>query len=296
MNDDLSLTKAEFLARYGRARERLFAFVYDLSESQLSVLRDPAGWAVKDHLAHLAVWQDGMSAVLRRQPRWPAMGLAQGYAGADELDAVNDAIYQRHRERTSGEVLAMLDRSIADFLAAFESLSDADLRAPYSAFQPDAASWTDPVVGWLVGNSYEHFDEHLPWMRTIAAGRINISSGAPWEDVVGYCRAVRVGNVVEVAGTAAVDEHGRLVGEGDAHRQAAFILTKIEHALAQAGATLRDVVRTRVFVTDIAHWEAVGRAHGAVFKDIKPVTSLVAVKALIAPEMLVEIEATAIVV
>lgn len=295
MNDDLPSTKEDFLARYARARERLFAFVYDLSAPQMSALRDPAGWAVKDHLAHLAVWQDGMAALMRRQPRWPAMGLAQGHAGTDDFEAMNDAIFRRHREKTSGEVLAMLDRSIADFLAAFEALSDADLRAPYSAFQADALAWGEPIIGRLAGNSYEHFDEHLPWMRAIAAGRTNVSSGAPWEDIVGYCRAVRVGNVVEVAGTAAVDESGAVVGAGDAHRQAAFILTKIEHALAQAGATLRDVVRTRIYVTDIADWEAVGRAHGAVFRDIKPVTSLVAVTALIAPEMLVEIEATAVV-
>ena len=124
--------------------------------------------------------------------------------------------------------------------------------------------------------------------------RLNISSGAKWEDVVGYSRAVRVGNVVEVAGTAAVDENGQVVGGNDPYQQTMFILSKIETALRQAGAALDDVVRTRIFVTDIAQWEAVGRAHGMYFKEIKPAATMVEVKALISPELLVEIEATAV--
>lgn len=121
-----------------------------------------------------------------------------------------------------------------------------------------------------------------------------ISSGAPWEDIVGYSRAVRVGNVVEVAGTTAVDESGQVVGAADPATQTRYILQKIERALEQAGARLADVVRTRMFVTDIAQWEAIGRAHGEFFKDIKPVATLVQISALIDPELLVEIEATAI--
>jgi enamine deaminase RidA (YjgF/YER057c/UK114 family) len=122
-----------------------------------------------------------------------------------------------------------------------------------------------------------------------------ISSGAPWEDIVGYSRAVRVGNVVEVAGTTAVDESGKVVGAADPATQTRYILQKIERALEQAGARLADVVRTRMFVTDIAQWEAIGRAHGEFFKDIKPVATLVQISALIDPELLVEIEATAII-
>lgn len=122
-----------------------------------------------------------------------------------------------------------------------------------------------------------------------------ISSGAPWEDIVGYSRAVRVGNVVEVAGTTAVDESGQVVGAADPATQTRYILQKIERALEQAGARLADVVRTRMFVTDIAQWEAIGRAHGEFFKDIKPVATLVQISALIDPELLVEIEATAII-
>ncbi len=124
--------------------------------------------------------------------------------------------------------------------------------------------------------------------------RINISSQAKWEDIVGYSRAVRVGNIVEVAGTTAVDKNGEVVGLNDPGEQTKFILSKIEQALISAGATLKDVVRTRMFVTDIADWEKIGRMHGVYFKDIKPVATMVEVKSLISPELLVEIEATAI--
>lgn len=124
--------------------------------------------------------------------------------------------------------------------------------------------------------------------------RLNISSGAPWEGIVGYSRAVRLGNVIEVAGTAAVDEAGQVVGAGDAAAQTRYILEKIGRALQKAGASLGDVVRTRMFVTDIRDWEAIGRVHGEFFCEVRPVTTMVEVKALIQPELLVEIEATAI--
>ena len=125
--------------------------------------------------------------------------------------------------------------------------------------------------------------------------RRNFSSGAKWEDIVGYSRAVRIANVVEVTGTVAVDENSRLVGGNNAYAQTKFIIEKIEKVLAQAGATLDDVIRTRMFVTDISRWEEYGKAHGEFFKDIKPCTTMVEVSKLISPEYLIEIEATAIV-
>lgn len=124
-------------------------------------------------------------------------------------------------------------------------------------------------------------------------GRINISSGSPWEDVVGYSRAVRIGNIIEVAGTTATD-CDEIIGKGDVFTQAEFIFQKIERALQEAGASMQDVVRTRMFVTDISQWEAVGKAHGKVFATIKPVATMVEVTKLIHPELLVEIEVTAI--
>jgi len=120
-----------------------------------------------------------------------------------------------------------------------------------------------------------------------------ISSGSPWEDVVGYSRAVRVGNVVEVAGTTAMDGD-TLVGRGDMYAQTVFVFQKIEKALQQAGASLQDVVRTRMFVTDISQWEQAGKAHGEFFKTIKPVATMVEVSRLIDDDLLIEIEVTAI--
>ena len=124
--------------------------------------------------------------------------------------------------------------------------------------------------------------------------RINISSGAKWEEIVGYSRAVRMGNIIEVAGTTAMDENGQVMGLNDPAEQTRYILSKIEKALTSAGATLNDVVRTRMFVMNIADWETIGRMHGLYFKDIKPVATMVEGKSLISPELLVEIEATAI--
>ncbi|WP_327050806.1 RidA family protein [Halomicrococcus gelatinilyticus] len=125
--------------------------------------------------------------------------------------------------------------------------------------------------------------------------RQTVQSGTEWESKVGYSRAVRVGDAVEVAGTTATDEDGDVVGEGDPYAQARQALSNVERALDEAGAGLDDVVRTRLYVTDVDHWEAVGEAHAELFGDVRPATTMVEVSALVDPAMLVEIEAEAVV-
>ncbi len=124
--------------------------------------------------------------------------------------------------------------------------------------------------------------------------RTNYSSGAVWEDIVGYSRAVKIGQHIEVAGTTAVDANNKIVGRGNAFEQTKYIIEKAAKALEEAGSSLQDVVRTRIFCTNIASWEAIGRAHGLYFKDIKPAATMVEVSGLVDPELLVEIEFTAI--
>jgi enamine deaminase RidA (YjgF/YER057c/UK114 family) len=123
--------------------------------------------------------------------------------------------------------------------------------------------------------------------------RIRINTNAKWETQIGYSRAIKAGNIIEVSGTSAIDRD-KIVAPGDSYQQTRFIIQKIEKAINEAGGSLKDVVRTRIYVTNIKDWEAVGRAHGEFFKDIKPSTTMVAVKSLIDPNFVVEIEATAI--
>jgi enamine deaminase RidA (YjgF/YER057c/UK114 family) len=125
--------------------------------------------------------------------------------------------------------------------------------------------------------------------------RVNYSSGSKWEEIVGYSRAVKAGSIIEVAGTTAVDDEGNIVGAGNPYAQTRFVLEKIEKTLKNAGSGLQDVVRTRMYVTDIEAWEQIGKAHGEFFGQIKPAATMVEVSKLISPDLLVEIEVTAIV-
>jgi enamine deaminase RidA (YjgF/YER057c/UK114 family) len=125
--------------------------------------------------------------------------------------------------------------------------------------------------------------------------RKNYSSGSQWEEIVGYSRAVKIGNTIEISGTVASGEDGNVVGANDAYAQTKFIYEKMESVLKQAGASLKDVVRVRMYVTDIRRWQEYGKAHSEFFKEIKPCNTMVEVRALIAPEYLIEIEATAMI-
>ena len=129
----------------------------------------------------------------------------------------------------------------------------------------------------------------------ILSDRSNFSSGTPWESIAGYSRAVRIGNIIEVAGTTAVDTEGQVVGAGDISKQTDYIFNKIRNALNDAGSKMSDVIRTRMYLTDINDWETVARMHGDIFSDIKPVSTLVEVSGLIDEELLIEIEVSAVV-
>ena len=249
--------------------------------------------------------------------------------GADTLVTLDGTIFGKPRNHM--DAVAMLDqlqgrthtvftgvalvrdRACELFAVAthvtFRSMSPADIEAYLSLIEPlDKAgayaaqehgdriikmvegSWTN-----VMGLPMEAVTKALARHGLAPGKRQNISSASPWESIVGYSRAVRVGRSVHVAGTTATGDDGSVVAAGDAAGQTRFVLEKISRALAQSGATLQDVVRTRLFVTDISNWESIGRAHGEFFKEIKPAATMVEVSRLITPGLLVEIEADAVV-
>lgn len=167
MNDQPEVSLPEFLSRLDAGWADLQAFIGTLTPEQITVPTDPAGWTVKDHLMHLAVWEDGMNGALERQPRHERMGLDLATWNSGDYDAMNAIIQRAHQHKTLAEVLAAMDRVHAELRRRVAALSTADLLRPYSDFQLESTS-TGPIVGRLVGNTYEHYEEHIPWMQEIA--------------------------------------------------------------------------------------------------------------------------------
>jgi steroid delta-isomerase-like uncharacterized protein len=164
-------TKQQLLDSLIKARMQVEAFVASLTREQLTQPRDAAGWAVKDHLAHLAVWQNGMTALLRHQARWEAMGFHDDSFRSLEIDELNDAIFQQHKDKPVDQVLAMFADTHTRFMIVLDALSDEDLHKIYSHYQPDEPGEDsgEPILNWVVGNTSHHFMEHLPWMQQIVS-------------------------------------------------------------------------------------------------------------------------------
>lgn len=164
-------SKAEFLRRLEAGRRELWAFIDALKPEQFTAKRDPAGWAIKDHLIHLAVWEKGITALLGYQPRYPVMGVDEALAFADEdtVDAMNDAIFVQHKDDSLDDVLAALKRAQAAFDQVVAAKSEADMMQTYSHYQPDEPGEESgaPIIGWMIGNTVEHYAEHLPWMSVL---------------------------------------------------------------------------------------------------------------------------------
>jgi hypothetical protein len=160
-------TKSELLARMAEAGAALEQTLSQLSEAQLTSVDTQSGWAIKDHLAHLAAWEIGIAALLQRQPRWEAMGLDEATVASHETDDLNDIVYRQNKDRSLAEVRAYFHDAHQQMLAALDRLSDEDLLKTYSHYQPDEPGDDsgDPILNWIMGNTYEHYAEHQAWIE-----------------------------------------------------------------------------------------------------------------------------------
>ena len=165
---EIRATTAEILKRMDAGLAHLQSYLATLSDVQATLPTDAAGWTVKDHLMHLVVWQDGIEALLRKQARHTAMGLSDELWDDGEIDEINGAMQQQHKDKSFAEVRRLFDESYKRLTATIAAMSDDELNLPYNHYETD--SDTDrPVFGWIVGNTYEHYEEHLPWMQAISA-------------------------------------------------------------------------------------------------------------------------------
>jgi hypothetical protein len=170
MADDDKISKSDLLDDIDAGWQQLNGYLSSLSEDDFLTNHDAAGWAVKDHLIHIAVWEDGVWALLEGKSRYAQMGLDKTTWDGHDYDHINDVIFRLHRNTSLSEVRRQLNAVHVRFIAKIYSLTDADLYQPYGYYQPEYADWQDPVVGWIINNSYRHYREHIPWMAAIVVG------------------------------------------------------------------------------------------------------------------------------
>ncbi len=160
----------ELLGQIDTGWQELNRYLNSLSDADFTLHSDAAGWTVKDHVIHLAAWEDGVWAMLAGRSRYEQMGVDKAIWDGHDVDQINDAIYQRHKDLSLADVRKQSNAVHVRFVGAIYTLSDEDLQKPYSHYQPEYADWEDPVIKWIIANSYSHYREHLPWITAIVAG------------------------------------------------------------------------------------------------------------------------------